>query len=123
MLDPGNLYRVIKRLLADGLIAEADPEASDAGGVRLALGASPGDVVRMVLAQGLRLTAGGALLGLVASTFATRLVQGYLLNVSALDAVAFTGGVAVLLGVAVLAALAPARRAGSADPLVELRTE
>lgn len=92
-------------------------------GVRLALGASPGDVVRMVLAQGLRLTAGGALLGLAASAFATRLVQGYLLNVSALDAVAFTGGVAVLLGVAVLAALVPARRAGSADPLVVLRAE
>ena len=61
-------------------------------GVRLALGASRTDVVRMVLAQGLRLTAAGVGLGLVASAFATRVVQGYLLNVSAMDAVAFTGG-------------------------------
>ena len=45
----------------------------------------------MVLAQGLRLTAAGAALGLVASAFATRLVQSYLLNVSAMDAVAFGG--------------------------------
>jgi predicted permease len=92
-------------------------------GVRLALGASRGDVVSMVLAQGLRLTAAGAVLGLVASALATRLVQSYLLNVSAMDAVAFTGGVVVLLLVAVLAAVVPARRAGSADPLVVLRTE
>jgi predicted permease len=92
-------------------------------GVRLALGASPGDVVRMVLAQGLRLTAAGAVLGLVASAFATRLVRGYLLNVSAMDAVAFGGGVVVLLLVAVIAAVVPARRAGAADPLVVLRTE
>jgi putative ABC transport system permease protein len=92
-------------------------------GVRLALGASRGDVVQMVLAQGLRLTAAGAALGLIASTFATRLVEGYLLNVSAMDPVAFAGAIVVLLVVAVLAAIVPARRAGSADPLVVLRTE
>ncbi len=92
-------------------------------GVRLALGASRGDVVHMVLAQGLRLTAAGVGLGLVASAFATRLVQSYLLNVSAMDGVAFAGGVLVLLVVTVLAAVVPARRAGSADPLIVLRTE
>ena len=92
-------------------------------GVRLALGASRADVVRMVLAQGLRLTAAGTALGLLASVFATRLVKAYLLNVSAMDAVAFIGGVVVLLVVGVLAAVIPARRAGSADPLIVLRTE
>ena len=92
-------------------------------GVRLALGASRGDVVQMVLAQGLRLTAAGVGLGLVTSAFATRLVQSYLLNVSAMDGVAFTGGVLVLLIVTVLAAVVPARRAASADPLIVLRTE
>ena len=92
-------------------------------GVRLALGASRGDVVQMVLAQGLRLTAAGVGLGLVTSAFATRLVQSYLLNVSAMDGVAFTGGVLVLLVVTVLAAVVPARRAASADPLIVLRTE
>ena len=92
-------------------------------GVRLALGASRADIVQTVLSQGLRLTAVGVALGLLASVFATRLVEAYLLNVSAMDAVAFTGGVVVLLVVAVLAAVVPARRAGSADPLIVLRTE
>lgn len=92
-------------------------------GVRLALGASRADVVQMILAQGLRLTAVGAGLGLVASVFATRLVRSYLLNVSAMDAVAFGGALGVLVAVAVLAAVIPARRAGSADPLIVLRTE
>jgi len=92
-------------------------------GVRLALGATGADVVRMVLAQGLKLTAAGAVLGLVASAFAARLVKSYLLNVSAMDAVAFGGSVVVLLVVAVLAAVVPARRAGAADPLIVLRTE
>ena len=92
-------------------------------GVRLALGASRGDVLRMILGQGLRLTAVATALGLVASAFATRLVASYLLNVSAMDGVAFTGAVVLLLAVATLAALVPARRAGVADPLIVLRTE
>ena len=66
----------------------------------------------MVLAQGLRLTAVGAALGLLASAFATSMVKGYLLNVNAMDPVAFTGAVVVLLAVAALAAVVPARRAG-----------
>lgn len=92
-------------------------------GVRMALGATRGSVVQMVLGQGLRLSAVGGALGLIASAFATRFVQGYLLNVSAMDTVAFTGGVIVLLAVAVLAAVVPARRAGSADPVAVLRSE
>ena len=74
-------------------------------------------------APGRPLTAAGVALGVLASAFATRLLQAYLLNVSATDAVAFTGGVVLLLVVAVLAAVVPARRAGSADPLIVLRTE
>jgi len=92
-------------------------------GVRLALGASSVDVVRMILAQGLQLTAAGAALGLVASMFATRLVKSYLLNVSTTDPIAFTVAVAVLLTVASIAAIVPARRAGAADPLVALRID
>jgi len=92
-------------------------------GVRLALGASRGDVVRMVLRQGLRLTAGGATLGLIVGAFATRLLKAYLLDVSAVDGMAFGGAVLVLLAVAVLASIIPARRAGSADPLIALRID
>jgi ABC-type antimicrobial peptide transport system permease subunit len=79
--------------------------------------------VRMVLGQGLRLTFAGAALGLLASALATRLVKSYLLDVSAMDPVAFSGGAVILLVVASLAAVVPARRAGSADPLIVLRTE
>ena len=92
-------------------------------GVRLALGASRADVVRMILRQGLWLTAVGAGVGLFASLFATRLTQSYLLNVSAVDVTAFSGALAVMIAVAALAAVLPARRAGAADPLIVLRTE
>lgn len=92
-------------------------------GVRLALGASPREVVRMVLAQSLRLTLAGAAMGLAASAGATRLVRAYLLTVSAMDAVAFTVALIILLVVALIAAVVPARRAGSADPLSVLRVE
>jgi putative ABC transport system permease protein len=92
-------------------------------GVRLALGASRADVVRMILRQGLWLIAIGAGLGLFASLFATRLTQSYLMNVSAMDVMAFSGALAVMIAVAALAAVLPARRAGAADPLIVLRTE
>ena len=92
-------------------------------GVRLALGASRADVVRLILRQGLWLTAIGAGLGLLASLFATRLTQSYLLNVNAIDVTAFGGALAVMIAVAALAAVLPARRAGAADPLIVLRTE
>ena len=92
-------------------------------GVRLALGARAPDVVRLVLNQGLRLTAAGVAIGLVAAVFASRLLASYLLNVNTVDAVAFGGAACVLLVVAVLAAYIPARRAASADPLVVLRME
>jgi ABC-type antimicrobial peptide transport system permease subunit len=92
-------------------------------GVRLALGASRADVVRMVLAQGLQLTALGVSLGLVASVLATRFVKSYLLSLNTMDPIAFTGAAAVLSIVTVLAAVVPARRAGAADPLVALRID
>ena len=92
-------------------------------GIRLALGARGEDVVRLMLSQGLRLTAAGALVGLVAARFAARLVGAYLVNVSAMDLLSFGAAVAVLLLVALTAAYVPARRAASADPLVALRSE
>ena len=77
----------------------------------------------MILRQGLRLTAVGAGLGLFASLFATRLTRSYLLNVSTMDGMAFSGALAVMIVVAAVAAVLPARRAGAADPLIVLRTE
>jgi len=92
-------------------------------GVRMALGAARGDVLRMVLGQGLRLAAWGAGLGLVLAAVASQLLSSLLYGLSALDPITFFGVAAMVLGVAALATLIPARRATRVDPLVALRYE
>ncbi|HEV2736269.1 MAG TPA: ABC transporter permease, partial [Longimicrobiaceae bacterium] len=92
-------------------------------GVRLALGAAAGDVVRMVLRQGLRLVAVGVALGLAAALAATRLLTGLLHGVSATDPATFLAVPALLAAVALLASWLPARRAARVDPMTALRTD
>ena len=93
-------------------------------GVRMALGATPGNVLTLVLGHGLILVAVGVVLGLAVSFAAASLLPGGLLpNVSTRDPLTF-GGTAVLLGsVAMIASYLPARRATRIDPLIALRTE
>ncbi len=91
-------------------------------GVRVALGADPRHVVRMVLAQGLRLTAIGLVAGGVLALGAGQLLRSQLFGLSPADPITF-GGLALLLGlVAAGASLIPARRAARVDPLVALRS-
>jgi len=92
-------------------------------GIRIALGARRGRVIGMVLGEGLRLVVIGALLGLAAAVAAARLVSGMLYGASPLDPVAFVGVPLVLVGVAALAVLLPARRAASLQPMRTLRAE
>jgi putative ABC transport system permease protein len=92
-------------------------------GVRLALGASPGQVFTQVIGQGLRLAAIGVGLGLVAAAAATTLVRGLLFNTSATDPVVYGSLAVLLLAMAALACYVPARRAMRVDPMTALRSE
>ena len=92
-------------------------------GVRMALGAQSGDVLRLVIGEGMKLALIGALLGLGGALALTRLMKTLLFGVSATDPLTFIVIAAVLIIVALLAALVPARRAASMDPLVSLRVE
>ena len=92
-------------------------------GIRLALGAHPHDVLRLVVQQGMKLVLAGLAIGVVASVALTRLMASLLFEVSATDPATFAA-VAILLALAALAACCmPARRAMKVDPMVALRHE
>lgn len=106
-----------------GVISYSVNQRQQEIGIRMALGASAGDVQRSVLMQTIRLAAVGMALGLVASWVLGRLIRGLLYDVGASDPVAF-GAMLVALGlVASLAGYLPARRASKLDPVVALRAE
>jgi predicted permease len=93
-------------------------------GIRMALGAQRGDVLRLVLKQGLVLTIAGVSVGLVAALIATRLIDTQqLYQVRANDPITFLGIALLLIFVSLLACYLPARRATKVDPLVALRNE
>jgi ABC-type antimicrobial peptide transport system permease subunit len=90
-------------------------------GIRMALGAGVRSVVRLVVAQGMRMVALGLALGMVGALALTRLLASMLLGVGATDAATYAGVALLLVGVALLACYIPARRAARVDPLVALR--
>jgi predicted permease len=92
-------------------------------GIRMALGSSVGDTLRMVLRDGMRLALGGSLLGLILAAGVARMLASFLYEVSARDPVVFGLSFALLFAVALLACLGPARRAARVDPLRALRSE
>jgi predicted lysophospholipase L1 biosynthesis ABC-type transport system permease subunit len=92
-------------------------------GIRTALGAEPGTVLRMILREGALMTLGGAALGLVIALGIGRMLSGMLYQISPVDPVAFTLAPAVLIATALFACWLPARRAARVDPMVALRNE
>ncbi len=106
-----------------GVVSFAVTQRTQEIGVRMALGASRGGVLTLMIAQGMKLVIAGVLLGMAASFAMTRLMKGFLFGVPPTDWVTFSIAPVVLCVVALAANLAPARRAASVDPVVALRYE
>ena len=117
------LSLILSALGIYGLIAFWVTQCTAEIGVRMALGASRGNVLRLVLGQGLRLTAPGIVAGMAISLGLARLIASFLYGVPPLDPVTFLLAPLVLLAVALLAAMLPAMRAVRINPIEALRSE
>jgi predicted permease len=104
-----------------GVVAFSVSQRTQEIGVRMALGAGRGEVLAMVLGDGLRLVVMGLVLGTGAAVVLSRLMTGLLFHVPAVDPITYAAMGLVLLLIAAVACLAPARRAATVDPLVALR--
>ncbi len=106
-----------------GLMAYAVTERRREIGVRMALGAERGDVLRLVLSRALRIVAAGVVIGLAGAVGVTRVLQRFLFGVTPTDPLVFTAVTLLLMAVGLLAAWLPARRATRIDPCAALRAE
>jgi putative ABC transport system permease protein len=121
------VFAVIALLLAAigiyGQLAYSVNQRTHEIGIRLALGAQPADILRMVVRQSMILVTVGTVIGLAGAVALTRVIASMLYGVSATDARAFLIPTLVLAVVALFASYLPARRAARVDPMIALRYE
>jgi len=106
-----------------GVISYAVSQRTREIGVRMALGAHPGNVLRLILGEGLKLVLAGAALGIVFALLAIRFISTMIYGVSATDPTIFLSVITLLIAVSLAACYVPARRAMRVDPMVALRHE
>jgi ABC-type antimicrobial peptide transport system permease subunit len=106
-----------------GVVSGGVTERTRELGVRSALGATRGDIVRVVVQRALGLTGVGVLLGLAGAMAASQALITLLFAITPLDPITYAGVVALLIAVALGACVVPARRAARVDPAITLRAE
>lgn len=106
-----------------GVMAYSVTQRTHEVGIRMALGAESGEILKLVLKQGMILSGTGIAIGLIGSFFLTRVMESLVFGISTRDAITFSSVALLLAAVAIVATYIPARRATKVDPMVALRYE